>query len=147
PPGDRSLPDRIDAGKDQRKADRGENVCRDSQRVALETLFRLPLRLMVMRGAVAGVRVLMLCLSFRLLVDFALLDQRYRREELADGDHGANHQPGQNSREHDSPEYLHWSSVAGEGVRVAHVVGGIMDGADVREANHSDDENAERNGQ
>ena len=37
-------------------------------------------------------------------------------------------------------------SVAGERVRVAHVVGGVVDDVDMGEADHADDEHAEHHG-
>jgi hypothetical protein len=37
--------------------------------------------------------------------------------------------------------------VAGEGVRVPHIVTGVMKDVDVRETDHPDDKDAERQGQ
>ena len=96
PPRYRQTPDRIDTGEQQREADRGQDVGRDRKSVALNPVFGLP-------GAVmAGSPVVIMrrgdgllcgggldrdrCLAF---VDFALLNQRHRSEELRNRDRNA----------------------------------------------------------
>jgi len=75
-------------------------------------------------------------------VNFTLLDQRHRPEELRDGDHRANNEPGKRGRKHNRSENRHLSSVAGKRIGVADIVSGVMNGADVREADYSDNEKA-----
>jgi len=75
-------------------------------------------------------------------VDFTLLDQLHGTEELRNGNHHTDDQAGKGGRKYDRPENRH-SSVTGKRVGVADVVRGIMNGADMGEANHPDDENAQ----
>jgi hypothetical protein len=73
-------------------------------------------------------------------VNFALLDQRDRPEELRDRNHRADHQPGKGCRKHNRSENRHFWSVTGKRIGVADIVRGVMNGADVREADDADNE-------
>src|SRR4029077_14094058 len=80
------------------------------------------------------------------LVDFAPLDQRYGTEELGNRNHHPDDQAGKGGREYDRSENRHWS-VAGKRVGVANIVRRVMNRADMREADHADNEKAERHRQ
>src|SRR3982074_3127275 len=84
----RPAPDRIDPGEQQRETDRGQDIGRDREGVALKPIFGLPFAIiatgiiMMMGGAsvlMCSRRSLDRSLAF---VNFALLDQRHRSEEL-----------------------------------------------------------------
>jgi hypothetical protein len=96
--------------------------------------------MMMVSRDTAGMGRLVLCIGRGLLKDLALLDQRHRSEQLDNRYQRADDQSGERCRKHDRSEDAHLSSVTGESVGVAHVVGGVMDCADVRKADHADDE-------
>ena len=91
-------------------------------------------------GPMCGWRELRRSLS---LVHFALLDEGHGPEELRNRDHDANNQAGKDSRKNNRSKDRHRWLVAGKRIGVADIVRGVVDGADVREANHTDDEKAE----
>jgi len=75
-------------------------------------------------------------------VNFALLDQRHCSEELRDRNHHADNQPGKRGRRHNRSENRHQRSVTGKRIGMADIMSGVMNGADVREADHADNEKA-----
>ena len=81
------------------------------------------------------------------LVHFALLDKRHGPEELHNRYRDTDDQPGKNSRKNNRSKDRHPWSVAGKRVGVADIVRGVVDGADVREADHTDSEEAKRHRQ
>jgi hypothetical protein len=77
------------------------------------------------------------------LVGFSPLDQRNGAELLHNRDGGADHKAGDGRRKHDRTEKRHAASVAGEGIRMTNVMGGIVDGVDMGKSHHADNEQAE----
>src|SRR6185437_15219541 len=78
-----------------------------------------------------------------LLEDLGLQDQGHRAELLQHGDDDADDESGNERRKYDRAEGAHLTaSVAGEGVRMAHIVRGVVDDVDMREADDPDDEKA-----
>lgn len=76
-----------------------------------------------------------------LLEDLGLQDQGYRAELLQHGDDDADDKTGNDRRKDDRAESGHLAaSVAGKGVRMAHVMRGIVKDVDMGEADHPDDE-------
>jgi len=139
-------PDRINAGEQQCKTDRGQYIGSDREGVALETFLGLPLVLVTMGLVliVGGQGMVMRCrrrpgCSFA-FVDFALLDQRHGTEELRNRNNHADDQAGKRSRKYDRSENRHLSSMTGKRIGVADIVCGIMNRADMRKADHADDE-------
>jgi len=59
---------------------------------------------------------------------------------LRDRNHRANHQPGKGCRKRNRSENRHFWSVTGKRIGVADIVRGVMNGADVREADDADNE-------
>ena len=77
------------------------------------------------------------------LENLGLQNQGYRAELLQHGDNDTNDETGNDRRKYDRAKSRHLTaSMAGEGVRMAHIVRGIVDDIDMRETNHSNDEKA-----
>ena len=76
------------------------------------------------------------------LVNFTLLDQRHGPEELRNRDHHADDQAGKRSRKYNRSENGHLASVTGKRIRMADIVRGVMNGADMRKADYADNEKA-----
>jgi hypothetical protein len=76
------------------------------------------------------------------LVNFTLLDQRDRPEELRNRDHRTDDQPSQRGRKYNRSENRHLASVTGKRIGVADIVSGVVNGADVRKADYADNEKA-----
>jgi hypothetical protein len=76
------------------------------------------------------------------LVHFALLDERHGPEELHNRNHDTDNQAGKGGRKNYRSKDWHPWSVAGKRIGMADIMGRVVNGANMREADRTDNEKA-----
>ena len=80
-------------------------------------------------------------------INFSFEDQRNGAELVRDCNYRADDDTDHHCRKNNRTEDGHAASVTGESVRMPHIVRGVMDNVDMREADHADNKQTERHGQ